>query len=245
MAKRLFSRRNAWLLWGTGFCWFLAVCLYPVSTGLTRAAGAALAGALALGLLGLWWRRPVARWSLLALFTAAALLGALPGRTSYDRPALRREIARAGARYEGVRYVWGGENRLGIDCSGLVRRAAIEGTFTHGVRTLNPWLIRRAFALWWSDMSASEMGRGAAGTARKAAAPSSLRLWNDKNLHPGDFAITASGVHALLYLGDHLWLEADPSALKVQRLRTGRDRSAWLETPVAVLRWRYLELAAP
>ncbi|MEI8235490.1 MAG: hypothetical protein WCH57_12515 [Verrucomicrobiota bacterium] len=244
MATRLFSRRNAWLLGAVGFCWLLAVALYPVSNELTRAAGAGLAGAMTLALLGLAWPRRWARWTLLGLYSAAACFVALPGRTTYDRPALRREIARAATRYEGVRYVRGGENFLGIDCSGLVRRATVDGMFSYGVRTLNPWLVRRAAAFWWNGRSAREMGAGAGGTAHKVAETKSLRLWNDKNLHPGDFAITAGGVHALLYLGEHIWLEADPAAMKVVRLRTERDRNPWLETPVSVLRWRFLELPA-
>jgi len=239
------SRRNAWLLWLAGFLWLLAVLLYPISSGATRAAGAGLSGLLALGLLGLWWRYRLLRWGLLAMYLLIAGFLALPGRTTYNRPELRREIAQAGARYEGVRYVWGGESYLGVDCSGLVRRAAIEGTLTYGVRTLNPWLVRRAMWLWWNDCSAKELGCGAGGTARKVAAADSLRLWNDKNLHPGDFAITANGVHALLYLGDHVWLEADPADWKVVRLRTGSDSSIWLEVPVSVLRWKYLELQMP
>lgn len=242
--RRILSRRNAWLLWGTGLCWFLAIALYPVSLRLTRAAGAGLAVALLAGFLALQWHRRWLRWSLLALTALAAIFTALPGRTTYDRPALRREIARAGARYEGTRYFWGGENRLGIDCSGLVRRAAIEGTFLHGLRTVNPWLVRRAVLLWWNDTSASEMEQGASGAARPVAIAPTLRLWDDKNLHPGDFAITRGGVHTLLYLGEHTWLEADPERRTVLRLRTGRDRSPWFEMPATVLRWRYLEMAS-
>ena len=242
MAKRLFSRRNAWLSWAVGFCWLLAAILYPASSELTRAAGAGLSGALMLGFLWLTWQRRWMRWSLLGLLALAACFVALPGRITYDRPALRQAIADAGARYEGVRYFRGGESYLGVDDSGLIRRAAIEGTFCHGVRTLNPWLVRNAVAFWWDDRSASEMGAGAGGMARKVAEAKSLLSWNDKNLHPGDFAITADGVHALLYLGEHVWVEADPTAKKVLRLRVGRDRTNWFETPVNVLRWRYLDL---
>lgn len=228
--------------WAVGFCWLLVSILYPASNELTRAAGAGLSGALLLALLGLTWHRRWVRWSLLGLLVVAAGFIALPGRTTYDRPALRQAIADAGAHYEGARYFWGGESPLGVDCSGLIRRAAIDGMFFHGLRTLNPWLVRYAVTFWWNDCSASEMGAGAGGLAHKVAEPKSLLSWTDKNLHPGDFAITGDGIHALLYLGEHVWLEADPTARKVLRLRTGRDRSAGFEMPVSVLRWRFLEL---
>jgi cell wall-associated NlpC family hydrolase len=218
------------------------VILYPVSLGLTRAAGVALTALLAVGLLGLWWHTRFLRWTLLGLYGAVALFGVFPGREAYDRPALRQEIAQALQRYEGVRYVWGGENWLGIDCSGLVRRGAIEGTFSYGLRTCNPLLVRTASDLWWHDGSAQQMAAGMGGLARKVTEGKSLSSLNDKNLHPGDFSITRDGVHALAYAGDHLWMEADPGTLKVMRLRLGKDRSPWFETPVVIMRWRYLEM---
>ena len=243
MIKRLLSRRTAILLWVVGFCWLVAIVLYPVSTGLTRAAGATLAGLLALGLLGLWWRYRFLRWPLLGLYGIIGVFAVLPGREQYDRLALRQEVAQALGRYEGVKYVWGGENFLGIDCSGLVRRGTIDGTFVFGVRTLNPLLVRKAVGFWWHDVSAREMGLGAGRTARKVTEEKSITTLNDKNLHPGDFAITSSGIHAVAYLGDHLWLEADPGEGKVVRVNASGTKNSWFRVPISVMRWRYLELS--
>ena len=240
-ATRLFSRRSALLLWIAALCFLAADILYPVSLGLTRGIGVALAGLLALGLLGLWWRYRFLRWTLLALYTAISVFLALPGRADYDRAALRQEVAQALQRYEGVRYVWGGENFLGIDCSGLVRRGTIDGAFLHGLHTLNPLLLRKAVHLWWRDVSARDMEAGAFGAAKKITEEKSLALLNDKNLHPGDFAITRGGIHALAYLGDHVWIEADPGEMKVLRLNTRTAKSEWFRQPVSILRWRLLE----
>ena len=198
-------------------------------------------GLLATGLLMLWWRYRLLRWTLLGLYGIAGAFLALPGHGDYDRPALRQEVARALQRYEGVRYIWGGENALGIDCSGLVRRGTIDGTFLYGIRTLNPLLARKALALWWNDVSAQEMGAGARHEARKITEEKTLALLDDKNLHPGDFAITRDGIHALAYLGDHVWIEADPAERKVIRLNARNAKSAWVQVPVSLLRWRFLD----
>ena len=240
---RLFSRRSALQLWAAGCCVLAGLILYPVSLGWTRAGGATLTGLLAAGLLGLWWRYWFLRWLLLGFYVALAVFAVLPGSADYDRPALRQEVAQALQRYEGVPYAWGGENFVGIDCSGLVRRGVIDGTFLYGARTLNPLLIRKALLFWWHDMAARDMGAGADGAAKKITEEKSLALLNDKNLHPGDFAITSDGVHALAYIGDHIWLEADPSAdvWKVIRINSSTSKNGWLHVPVSILRWRLLE----
>jgi len=238
---RFFSRPSAILLWIAGFCWLLAVILYPVSIGLTRASGAALTEILAVGLLLLWWRYRFLRWTLLVFYGVVAAFMALPGRADYDRPALRQEIVQALQRYQGVRYVWGGENFLGIDCSGLVRRGTIDGTFLYGIRTLNPLLVRKAIVFWWHDISAQEMGSGANGTAKKITEEKSLAVLNDKNLHPGDFAITRGGIHAVAYMGDHIWIEADPGEMKVISVNARNTKNIWFRQPISILRWRFLD----
>ena len=238
---RLFSRKSALLLWVAGLCCLAADILYPVSLGLTRAIGAALTGLLAAGLLGLWWRYRFLRWTLLGLYLALALFAALPGNADYDRAELRQEVAQALQRYEGVRYVWGGEGCWGVDCSGLIRRGMIDGTFLYGARALNPYLLRQAIRLWWHDVSARDMQLGARGNAKKITEEKALALMNDKNLHPGDFAITGDGVHALAYLGEHIWIEADPGEMKVLRVNARSAKNEWLRVPVSILRWRLLE----
>lgn len=238
----LFSRRTALLLWWAGLLWLLAINLYPVSLGITRAAGAVLAGVLLVGLLALCWRYRFLRWTLLVFSGVVALFVSLPGREEYDRFALREEVVRALQRYEGVRYVWGGENFLGIDCSGLIRRGTIDGTFIYGLRSLNPLLVRRAVSFWWRDKSAREMLTGAGGLARKVAEEKSLVVLNDKNLHPGDFAVTDKGVHAMAYIGDHIWLEADPVEGRVIRVNARATKNQWFQQPIDVLRWRVMEM---
>src|SRR5580658_7227415 len=48
------------------------------------------------------------------------LVAVCPGKP-YDVHALRIAYVDRLRAYVGVKYVWGGENMLGVDCSGLVR----------------------------------------------------------------------------------------------------------------------------
>ena len=92
--------------------------LYPINNTLTRSG-------LILSLLGLWlgglyfgWRKKLLRLSLLTLTTLGIIFLAIPGR-SYDRDKLRQSYVDHLRSYEGTHYVWGGENKLGLDCSGF------------------------------------------------------------------------------------------------------------------------------
>ena len=239
---RWFTRRNAILGWVFGLLCFVGILLFPLSSGFTRLAGAILAAELPLGLLLLGWHFLYFRWTLIALLAAASLFMVLPGRLGYDRLALRQETVHALVRYEGARYSWGGENRFGIDCSGLVRRGAIAALFLQGLRTVNPVLVRKAVAIWWHDTSARELGAGAGGKAERLYEVKAIAGMDDSRLHPGDFAIIQNGIHALAYLGDHLWLEADPGENKVVRVNPRTTESHWFHTPVLLVRWRHLEI---
>ena len=239
---RWFTRRTAVIAWGLALLAFAAILAYPVSSTFTRMAGAILAGALLAGLLGLGWRYPYPRWMLIVLYTAGAIFLILPGRPGYDRFALRLETVRAVERYEGVRYYWGGENALGIDCSGLVRRGAIDALALTGLRTLNPLLVRKAIALWWRDTSARDLMLGANGRAQRLYDVKAIAASDDSKLHPGDFAVIENGIHAAAYLGNHLWLEADPDERRVIRVNARTTANPWFRGQAALLRWKHLEV---
>jgi len=144
------------------------------------------------------------------------------------------------AGYEGTRYTRGGENRLGIDCSGLVRRGLINALLKQGVATLNPALIRRALVLIWNDSTARALMEEYRGETRQLFRSDSLRELDHTRIRPGDFAVTQDGVHTLTYLGDRIWIEADPGAGRVIRVKAS-DGNAWLEEPVMLMRWTMLD----
>ena len=158
--------------------WPIAIVLflYPINIALLRIG-------LIIALLGLWsgclffgWRKHVVR--IVFLLPAFIIIGFLicPGR-SFDQEKLRQKYVASLRSYGGTRYIWGGENTFGIDCSGLVRAGLIKATFQQEFLTLNPGLVRYSLSLWWHDSSAEALARR---SATKTARPRKIQ---QPNLH--------------------------------------------------------------
>lgn len=227
------------MLWLLVLAGLVAVMIAPVSNRPSRLFVAAAMPALWLGAAYMLRRRR--RLLIAAIAPGVLALGFLcaPGR-DFDRGRLGALYLERLTSYEGTRYVWGGENHLGIDCSGLVRRALVSSELRLGLRTLNPRLCRMALVMWWRDSSALDLRDGRRGfTARRFEAPD-LNSIAPARLAPGDIAVTADGVHTLAHLGQGLWIEADPDAQKVIRVQAPAS-NGWFTVPVVVLRWTALE----
>lgn len=223
--------------------WPIAIVLflYPINIALLRVG-------LIIALLGLWsgclffgWRKHVVR--MVFLLPAFIIIGFLicPGR-SFDQEKLRQKYVASLRSYEGTRYIWGGENGFGIDCSGLVRAGLIKATFQQGLLTLNPRLTRFALSLWWHDASAEALGQEYRQQTKYLFATSSINALDQNKVMPGDIAVTASGVHVLAYLGGGEWIEADPHFGKVVIIKVPAEKNPWFQEPVKILRWRELDV---
>jgi hypothetical protein len=210
-----------------------------VSTRLTRLALASAIAALVAGVLVLSWKR---RW-VFSLMTGLILAGLafvlLPGRTASEN--LRTQYIRALASYSGSPYVWGGESRRGIDCSGLPRRSLQDALVREGLLTLNPAMIRLALDLWWNDTTAQSIGDGYEGRTRMVTQCRTLNTLDHSLLQPGDMAVTTSGGHMLAYLGNNRWIEADPLDLRVLEFAIPEPKNAWFSSPMKIVRWRVFE----
>jgi len=232
--------KKLWLALGL---FLLALLLFPVKFEALRLGTLVVMGALWAGTLALFWRTLWVRTACLALPLLVALIFGMPGHLT-DREQLRQEYVHSLQAYEGTRYVWGGENRLGIDCSGLVRCGLADANFAQGLRTANPRLLRVGLSLWWHDSSALELGEGYGGRTHSLGEVRSLNDADYAKLQPGDFAVTLGGGHTLAYLGHRTWIEADPSALvgdKVITVRVPDNKNAWFDMPMRLMRWREFE----
>ena len=233
------SRRILLAIWPILLFALVALWIFPISYRVSRCTMLILMVAVWCGALLLFGK---SKWVqvgsiALALLLAAALL--LPGRNE-NAAKLRQEYVAALEKYEGTRYVWGGENWAGIDCSGLVRRGLIDADFKRGWKTANPGLLRASLALWWFDSTAKALGEEYRGQSRHLFDAASISGLDHSKLLPGDFAVTSSGVHTLAYLGNEVWIEADPGVGKVIRLKVSEGH-VWFNGPVRLMRWRQLQ----
>lgn len=189
--------------------------LWPVNSRSLRMGILIALGGIILGSLVFAWKRRVVFFSLLSLYSAMGLFLLLPGHPPQDISELQKPYIEAMIAYEGVTYVWGGENRFGMDCSGLVRKGLEQALLRKGILTLNPFLVRGAIDLWWNDTTAREIGKGYDGRTIHVMTCSSLNHLDSTSLLPGDMAVTTSGIHVMAYLGGHKWIGADPGEMKV------------------------------
>ena len=234
-----FRRLSIRLLIGAAILWLLLV-LYPVRTGYFRAALVLGMVALIAGLTVVLWRHRVWRWVPVAVPVALALALLVPGRAA-NRAILRRVYVGELRSYLGVRYVWGGENWMGVDCSGLVRAALVDAYFKEAVRSLNPVLARQGLWLWWHDAAARDLSAIAPTALTTRMSPDvTLRDLPPDLLLPGDLAVTSDGSHVLAYAGAGHWIEADPYTQRVTELAPGVD-SEWWGIRVTPCRWRCFE----
>lgn len=232
-------RRLAWIALIFGIA---AACVgfFPLSSSLTKLVFAGGLVSAWLALIVLTWPQKMIRWTLIGVSIAAPVWIALPIGADYDRLLLRQRYVAELEKLEGVDYFWGGENRFGIDCSGLPRHALRRACRNFGE---NPHLLRIALHNWAFDRSAKALGEEHEGETRFLFSADRIDQMDHSELLPGDLAITASGIHAMCYLGDHRWIEADPGADEVIVVDARDTDIHWFQTEVNLVRWTILDPA--
>jgi len=226
-------RFSSWIaLWPVA----IGLFLYPINNLITRTA-------LVICLAGLWtgglyfgWNKKQFRAGFLTVSALVVVFLFCPGRT-YDPNRLRKDYVDSLRSFEGTRYVWGGENSWGIDCSGLIRAGLIKADLYEGLVTANPRLVRSAVSLWWHDCTAQALGDGYRNQTRLLLTAASIDGLDADKLLPGDIAVTANGVHVLACLGSKEWIEADPGFSKVIIVKAPSQENPWFQQPVKIMRW--------
>ncbi len=120
------TRSNAFRVWLAAFpaaimLWYFPYVDLPIRVATWGAIFVALTGAVFFA-----WRNHLLRWLLLLVYGAVALFLIWPSHREVDRTALRADYCAALRSYLGTRYGWGGQGRLGIDCSGLVQKGMMD-----------------------------------------------------------------------------------------------------------------------
>lgn len=233
------------LCWAALWLVLLLLIEYPIKDRVLRFM--TIADILLIWILPLchWGNLKVVRYAFWGVLALAAFYFLGPAR-AFDTATLRREYVNALKSFTGTRYIWGGENHRGIDCSGLVRAGLIQTNLKVGLRSGNPALIRESLWLWWHDAPAKSLAEGYDGRSSLILKADSINELDPSRVLPGDFAVTSKGVHALAYLGNKVWIEADPGPYdKVIMVKVPSKKIAWVDIPVRIMRWKQFEPALP
>lgn len=219
----------------------MAAFFHPLHSSVTKLA--------MLGSIGICWmcslillrKYYVYRTILIVLPILACIPFLLPSR-AIDATELRANYLQALTRYEGSTYYWGGENKRGIDCSGLPRRSLRDALLRYGIAHANGKAFRLAAEQWYYDTSAKALGEGYRSFTKNLAIEGTVQSIEPSTLQAGDLAVTKSGIHTMVYLGEGKWIQADPGIGAVATLHGRNDQNTWFDAPITMHRWSILDL---
>lgn len=219
----------------------MAAFFHPLHSSVTKLALLGSIGACWMCSLILLRKYYVYRMILIVLPILACIPFLLPSR-AIDATELRANYLQALTRYEGSTYYWGGENKRGIDCSGLPRRSLRDALLRYGIAHGNGKAFRLAAEQWYYDTSAKALGEGYRSFTKNLAIEGTVQSIDNSALQAGDLAVTKSGIHTMVYLGEGKWIQADPGIGAVATLHGRKDQNTWFDAPITMHRWSILDL---
>jgi len=171
-----------------------------------------------------------------AIFFIVILFVVTPSR-DIDYQRIHESYLKNLSSYEGCSYLWGGENTFGIDCSGLPRKAYRRALFSYSLQSFNSEALRLCISQWWFDSSAKAMSENYRFYLNPIAIEGTVKGLDTSLLEKGDLAITADGVHVIVYLKENLWIQADPFKRKVIITDSKSGTNSWFDDEVKIYRW--------
>jgi hypothetical protein len=223
-----------------GITGLIALAFHPYHDAVLRyGLPLSLLAFVSVGLL-LFWDRKIRRIVLLAVPVVGAVPFLLPGKPVPPEELSYRYVSALG-RMQGTPYLWGGESRGGIDCSGLPRRALRDALMDIGIGTGNGTAFREWARQWWYDTSARAMAENYRGFTRPLGVAGKLRDLDFDQLSSGDLAVTGDGRHVMVYFGHGKWIQADPGREKVIIEDPLLDRNSWFDSYVTLHRWMLVD----
>ncbi len=186
-------------------------------------------------LLILFWNKFIIRNLVLTLILSNLAMVIIPGKR-FNTDNVKNAYLANLKNFEGSTYVWGGENKIGIDCSGLLRASYIKAMWSEGIKTLNSTPIKHGISQWWHDRTAKMMKKEYRGETKRITSAKSINEVDYNLIQPGDMAVTKNGIHVLAFLGDKKWIQAHPSEGEVV-INHVPSADPWLNTPVEIMRW--------
>ncbi|HCC07619.1 MAG TPA: hypothetical protein DEP72_05610 [Clostridiales bacterium] len=143
--------------------------------------------------------------------------------------------------YENTKYMSGGENGIGIDSSGLVRRPMIDTFIEMGLLTKNMQYIRVALRIWLDDYAISDIYNNYKDMYIDIQKFSSISEITDKTIKSGDILIYDNCSQVYIYLGNNEWIEVNANDKKTIIVSAIPALCIVQEISGKVVRWKVID----
>ncbi len=167
-------------------------------------------------------RRALAFALFLVAIQAVSALVSAPPLLGKAGSSARQSVTRAAESYLGTPYRFGGTSKSGIDCSGLVYRAFLQGTGFKVPRTVDT-LARWVLPIPFSDLAPGDL---VFFTLNASSGNISQAAFKQISI-PQNVAYLSKADHVGIYLGDGLFIHSASSGSKTGVIKSSIHEESW------------------